>query len=109
MILQALTKHYEDLLKRGDIAAPGWGPAKLSFALCLSADGKLTQTIPTTEEKKQGKKTALLPIERSLPAAVKRSSGVAANFLWDNSTYLLGVDQKGKPKRSRECFAAAAL
>lgn len=107
MILQALTRHYEDLLKRGDIAAPGWSPAKISFALCLSADGELTQAIPTTEEKKLGNKTVRLPISKPLPAAVKRSSGVAANFLWDNSAYLLGVDQKGKPERSRECFAAA--
>ena len=35
MILQALTQYYEDLLHRGEIAAPGWSPAKISFALCL--------------------------------------------------------------------------
>lgn len=108
MILQALTQHYEDLLKRGDIAAPGWSPARISFALCLNAEGKLTQVIPTMEEKPQGKKSVMLPQEMILPAAVKRSSGVASNFLWDNSSYLLGVDQKGKPERSKECFAAAA-
>lgn len=48
------------------------------------------------------------PLELMLPAAVKRSSGVAPNFLWDNSSYLLGVDQKGRPERSRDCFAAAS-
>ena len=26
MILQALTQYYEDLLHRGEIAAPGWSP-----------------------------------------------------------------------------------
>ena len=31
------------------------------------------------------------------------------NFLWDNSSYLLGVDEKGKPERSRACFEASAL
>lgn len=108
MILQALTRHYEDLLKRGDIAVPGWSLIPISFALCLDADGELMQVIPTMEEKTQGKKTVLRPQEKTLPAAVKRSSDVAANFLWDNSTYLLGVDQKGKPERSRERFAAAA-
>ena len=46
MILQALTRCYEDLLQRGEIAAPGWSPAKISFALCLDADGRLTQVIP---------------------------------------------------------------
>ena len=31
------------------------------------------------------------------------------NFLWDNSSYLLGADEKGKPERSRACFEACAL
>ena len=39
MILQALTRYYEDLLTRGEIAAPGWSPAKISFALCLDENG----------------------------------------------------------------------
>ena len=43
-----------------------------------------------------------------LPSAVKRSSGIAANFLWDNSAYLLGVDAKGKTERSLQCFEAVA-
>lgn len=108
MILQVLTQHYEDLLKRGDIAAPGWGPAKISFALCLNADGELMQVIPTMREVEVGKKTVLRPQEMILPAGVKRAVGIASNFLWDKSAYLLGVDQKGKSERSRECFAAAA-
>lgn len=108
MILQALTRHYEDLLKRGAIDAPGWSRARISFALSLSADGELKEGIPTMEEGESGKKTILRPQEMSLPAAVKRASDIAANFLWDNASYLLGVDQKGKPERSRKCFAAAA-
>lgn len=108
MILQALTQHYEDLLKRGAIDAPGWGPAKISFALCLSENGELTQVIPTMQEVDTGKKIVQRPQEMALPAAVKRTVGIASNFLWDNSAYLLSADQKGKPERSRECFAAAA-
>lgn len=108
MILQALTRYYEDLLSRGEIAAPGWSPAKISYALCLNGAGNLEQVIPTMEEVTKGKKTVLQPQTFSLPAAVKRTVGIGANFLWDNSSYLLGVDQKGKPERSRDCFAAAA-
>ena len=108
MILHALTRYYEDLLSRGEIAAPGWSPAKISYALCLNGAGDLEQVIPTMEEVTKGKKTALQPQTFSLPAAVKRTVGIDANFLWDNSSYLLGVDQKGKPERSRDCFAAAA-
>lgn len=108
MILQALTRYYEDLLSRGEIAAPGWSPAKISYALCLNGAGDLEQVIPTMEEVTKGKKTVLQPQTFSLPAAVKRTVGIDANFLWDNSSYLLGVDQKGKPERSQDCFAAAA-
>ena len=108
MILQALTRSYEDLRSQGKIDAPGWSPAKISFALYLDENGALTQVVPTMEEVPKGKKTVLQPQEKSLPAAVKRTVGIAANFLWDNSSYLLGIDQKGKPERSRECFAAAA-
>jgi len=43
-----------------------------------------------------------------VPAHEKRSSGIAANFLCDNSTYLLGADEKGKPERSADCFKACA-
>ena len=108
MILQALTQYYEDLLQRGDIAAPGWAPAKVGFALCLDGDGRLTQVVPTMHEDIKGKKTVLSPQKMTLPAAVKRASNIAPNFLWDNSSYLLGVDQKGKPDRSRQCFSAAS-
>ena len=41
MILQALTRYYEDLLAQGKIDAPGWAPAKISFALYLDETGEL--------------------------------------------------------------------
>ncbi len=108
MILQALTRYYEDLLSRGEIAAPGWAPAKISLALYINENGELTQIVPTMDEVSKGKKTVFQPQLITLPAAVKRTVSIASNFLWDNSAYLLGIDQKGKPERSRECFAAAA-
>ncbi len=45
MILQALTEYYRVLADRGVLEAPGWSSAKISFALCLSADGTLEQVI----------------------------------------------------------------
>ncbi len=38
---------------------------------------------------------------------MKKSSNVAANFLCDNSSYMLGVDNKENPSRTVQCFAAA--
>ena len=108
MILQALTQLYEDLAARGDIARRGWSKASISYALCLSEDGELTQAVPLYVEEQAGKKTVLRPRKMELPAAVTRSSGVLPNFLWDNSSYILGMDDKGKPERSRKCFEACA-
>ena len=93
---------------RGARAAPGWAPAKISLALYINENGELTQIVPTMVEGTKGKRTVMQPQLMVLPAAVKRTVSIASNFLWDNSAYLLGIDQKGKPERSRECFAAAA-
>lgn len=107
MILQALTQLYEDLVQRNAIARPGWTPAKISYALCIDQAGCLKQVVPLRDEVQRGKKIVLVPKSMELPAAVSRSSGILPNFLWDNSSYFLGTDSKGKPERSRQCFEAS--
>lgn len=107
MILQALTQYYEDLLALGKIARPGWAKTKVSWALELGDGGELLGLLHLQQEVPRGKKTVMLPQEREVPQPVKRSSGVAANFLCDTSGYLLGADAKGKPERTAECFAAS--
>lgn len=106
MILQALTNYYQTLVDRREISPPGWGQVKVSFALCIGENGELEQVISVQTEQPKGKKIVLAPKMMTLPTPVKRSSGVAANFLCDNSSYFLGIDNKGKPKRSLECFGA---
>ena len=108
MILQALNRQFEDLRCQGKVPDYGWAPTGISFALCLNTMGELVQIVSIQEEVQAGKKTALRPQNIILPAPVKKTSGVASNFLWENSGYLLGMDQKGKPERSIECFRAAA-
>lgn len=107
MILQALTQLYEDLVFRGEIPCPGWNPAKISYALCLDERGSLEYVLPIMKEVQVGKKTQLRPAPMELPAAVTRTVGILPNFLWDNSSYLLGIDEKGKPERSQHCFEAS--
>lgn len=109
MILQALTAYYEQLLRQGRVAAPGWdGQFKVSYELCLNDAGQLLDVVSLSVPVMRGKKSVLAPREMRVPTHVKRSSGVAANFLCDNSTYLLGADEKGKPDRARQCFEACA-
>ncbi len=107
MILQALVSYYENLAKPGKIAQPGWASVKVSYALELNDDGEITnilsvKSLDTTKKK-------MIPQNMgNLPAPVKRTVGIAANFLCDNSTYLLGADLKDKPERAKECFQTAS-
>lgn len=109
MILQALTAYYEQLLRTGQISAPGWeNQFKVSYWLRINAEGQLIDLVDCRQMVPRGKKEVLAPREMAVPAHVKRASGIAANFLCDNSTYLLGADEKGKPERSIQCFEACA-
>ena len=99
MILQALTAYYEQLLKQGKVEAPGWDSKfKVSYELRLGPDGQLLALNDLRQEVPKGKKTVIAPRELPVPHRVKRASGVAANFLCDNTSYLLGADEKGKPE-----------
>ncbi|MDO5593306.1 MAG: type I-C CRISPR-associated protein Cas8c/Csd1 [Eubacteriales bacterium] len=106
MILQALVSYYETLAARGELPQLGWAPVKVSYVLNLDDQGDITTVVCIKEEVTRGKKKALVPQIIQLPAPVKRTVGVTANFLCDNSSYILGADKKGKPKRSLECFQA---
>ena len=105
MILQALVKAYEALAERGELEKPGWVEVKVSFALELDGQGKLLQVFPLGLPDSKGKRTAR-PMK--LPEQVKRSSGVAANFLCDNAIYMLGLNLKDKKDRALKCYAACA-
>lgn len=109
MILQALTAYYEQLLQQGKISAPGWDDTfKVSYELRLNDAGQLLQVTDLRASAAKGKKTVLAPRELRVPKHEKRTVGIIANLLCDNSTYLLGADEKGKPARSVECFKACA-
>lgn len=103
MILQALTRLFDDLVKRGE-ARPGWIKTGISYALCISEDGDLEQVISLLMD--TGGKNPL-PRWFDLPAPVLRHGQVVkSNFLWDHSGYLLGVrvDSKRKLKKSVHYF-----
>jgi CRISPR-associated protein Csd1 len=109
VILQALNRYYDILIDGGvDIARLGYCTMGATFALNLSSDGRLLDVLPLSREEQRGRKTLTLPRPFEVPAAVKRSVNVAANFLWDNATYVLGISNQDvqKPKYSQERFEA---
>lgn len=105
MILQALYNYYDALAQRGEVTPPGWSLAKVSFALDIDERGTLHGVIPLKTTPEGSKKE--LPQSLPVPEQVKKTSGVSANFLCENSAYFLGVDSKGKPERTLQCFEAA--
>ena len=103
MILQALVRCYEALAGRGELEKPGWSPVKVSWGLELDADGQVKSLLLMGGTDTKGKQ---IPRVMKLPDPVKRASGIATNFLCDNSSYILGIDAKGKPERT--CVGSVA-
>ena len=104
MILQALFRLYQVLVKENKVARPGWCSAKVSYAIDLRQDGSVKGIIQLKKEIEAGKKKVWRPILLTVPEMVTRSSGVAANFLCDNSKYILGIDQDTDEKSKKTSF-----
>lgn len=106
MVLQSLAKYYEILSADPDSNIPklGYNAVNVSFALNISKEGELHEIIPTRIAVKRGKKTVDIPQTMELPERVSKTSGVKPNFLCDNSGYVLGIDNKGKPEKSKKRF-----
>jgi CRISPR-associated protein Csd1 len=104
MILQSLNAYYERLAEDAEsgIALRGFSRVPVLFALEISEDGKFEQVLDLRDDTKKKN-----PAQLVLPEPMKTSgSGFSANFLWDNTGYVLGIDEKGKPERAAESFSA---
>jgi CRISPR-associated protein Csd1 len=106
MILQALYDYYQRKAADPDPARrlPAFGleDKDIPFIVELTAEGKPLGIVDTRQV--EGKKKVAR--RYLVPKGVKRSSGVAANLLWDTAEYVLGVDTRGKPERVAEQHAA---
>ncbi len=110
MILQALNRYYDILLKDSSAAIPrfGYSVVPVSFALNISEDGELLDVLPQFVQVQRGKKLVDRPRPMVVPQQVKRAVNIAPNFLWDNSVYVLGISQRDetKPRYSLDRFSA---
>lgn len=94
MILQALCRYYDRLIDRQTegVAPVGYSPEKISFEIVLKPDGCVAQVNDirdTSGEKPQ-------PRTLKVPQPPKRASNVAPCFLWDKTSYVLGVSNTSK-------------
>ncbi len=106
MILQALDTYYRRKQANPDPAKrlPSFGleEKEIPFVLEIDATGNLVNLADTRSgdgKKKTGQRFLV-------PQGVKKTSGVAANLLWDTAEYVLGIDTRGKPERVAEQHAA---
>ncbi|MBI5520663.1 MAG: type I-C CRISPR-associated protein Cas8c/Csd1 [Desulfovibrio sp.] len=104
MILHALNDYYKRLAgdESSGIPLRGFSRQPVPFALEIAPDGTLKQVLDLRVQ--NGKK--LVPRQLVVPEAVKRTVAVAPNFIWDNTGYVLGADEKGKPERAAKAFEA---
>lgn len=82
-LLAALTRAYDRL---PDAPPYGFSSEKIGFCVVLNADGSIAEVIDLRDTDKKRSPKML-----SVPQAVKRTAGIAPNFLWDKSAYVLGV------------------
>lgn len=105
MILQALTKCYEALAKKNRVSKPGICAAKVHFRVDLNLDGTVEDIVPL--EDYDAKKKQFPFKELKVPEQCGRAVGICPYFLSDKSSYIFGVDDGGKPKRTAESFEAS--
>ncbi|MBN3039566.1 MAG: type I-C CRISPR-associated protein Cas8c/Csd1 [Candidatus Omnitrophica bacterium] len=97
MIIQALNDHYKQLKDnpQEDIPALGFSREKVQFEFILNPQGQLLQVNDLRDENRASKLVIV-------PEAVKRSVNIAANFLCDNTGYVLGRDSEDKEKEVKD-------
>jgi CRISPR-associated protein Csd1 len=106
MILQALHDYYQRKQRSDDpkdrLPAFGLEEKEIPFVIEIDGDGRLVN-LADTRTRDGKKKTA----QRFLvPQGVKKTSGVAANLLWDTAEYVLGLDTRGNPDRVAQQHSA---
>lgn len=93
-ILTSLVKAYDRL---PDAPPFGYSSEKIGFVISLSEDGSVFDVIDWRDG--EGKKARARQV--LVPQPVKRTVAIAPNFLWDKTSYVLGITV-GEGKRTAE-------
>lgn len=82
-LLAALARAYDRL---PDAPPYGYSSEKIGFCVVLNPDGSVASVEDLRDTDKKRSARMLM-----VPQAVKRTAGIAPNFLWDKTAYVLGV------------------
>ncbi|HBA83816.1 MAG TPA: type I-C CRISPR-associated protein Cas8c/Csd1 [Verrucomicrobia bacterium] len=94
MILQALKEYYDRkaMDPEAQMAPPGFEWKEIPYIVVLNSTGNLVSLNSTYEGTGKNKRAKSYLV----PQAVKKTSGIASNLLWENPEYAVGI---GEPKR----------
>lgn len=91
-LLTSLARAYDRL---PDAPPHGFSTEKIAMVIAVRDDGSATVTDLRGDEKKRPPRLMMVP------QAVKRTVGIAPNFLWDKTAYVLGLTA-GEGKRTAQ-------
>ncbi|AAU37594.1 type I-C CRISPR-associated protein Cas8c/Csd1 [[Mannheimia] succiniciproducens] len=103
MILSSLARYYQRLAKETDsvgnpkVPSYGFSEEKIGWVLVINQDGQLVDVVPNLSDGKKPQPKLL-----NVPRPEKRTSGVKANFLWDKTAYVLGVESNKDKATAKE-------
>lgn len=100
MILQALCEYYQRRQSNPKTAlAPfGFEDKGIPFLVVIDRTGRFIRFVDTRDKKDKKR----VPRSYVMAKGLKKTSGIAANMLWDPADYVLGLDVKGNPERSAQ-------
>ncbi|WP_027669084.1 type I-C CRISPR-associated protein Cas8c/Csd1 [Rhizobium leguminosarum] len=97
-ILASLVRAYDRL---PDAPPFGYSMEKIGFLISLNEDGGVASVTDLRSGDGKKKQSRMMLV----PQPVKRTAGIAPNFLWDKTSYVLGVTS-GEGKRTADEHAA---
>ncbi|WP_158222656.1 type I-C CRISPR-associated protein Cas8c/Csd1 [Rhodopirellula sp. MGV] len=105
-IVPSLIDLYQRLAsdEQSSIAQVGYSTEKVYYAIVLRPDGTLVDIRSVQQTNSRGKE-----VPRSMllfDSGARSGTKIKPNFLWDNTGYVLGADDKGNAKRSESQFEA---
>ena len=96
--LASLARAYDRLALRGEVPSYGYSTQNIGFMISLNTDGSVAGE-PIDLRSGDGKKR--LPASIAVPRPAKKSVNISPNFLWGNSSYVLGIAKIDPTKKKK--------
>jgi CRISPR-associated protein Csd1 len=108
-MLESLVRAYDRLAATGEVAPFGYSPEKIGYKIELELDGSVRGKPTMCGSMVKSKH---VPAVLQVPQGNKRTVGIDPNFLWDKTSYVLGVtgglDKLNEVEREKRLKRVAA-